>query len=51
MTLHVYAGLFDDDLDGIADRMDAIGRAAVAQSWPTADVITLSDSRRRSAAQ
>lgn len=23
MTLDVYAGLFDDDLDGLADRMDA----------------------------
>ena len=22
MTLDVYAGLFDDDLDGLADRMD-----------------------------
>ena len=24
MTLDVYAGLFDDDLDGVADRMDAL---------------------------
>ena len=23
MTLDVYSGLFDDDLDGVADRMDA----------------------------
>jgi hypothetical protein len=28
MTLDVYAGLFDDDLDGVADRMDALARAA-----------------------
>ena len=25
MTLDVYAGLFDDDLDGVADRLDALG--------------------------
>ena len=24
MTLDVYAGLFDDDLDGVADRMDLL---------------------------
>jgi integrase len=24
MTLDVYAGLFDDDLDGVADRMDSL---------------------------
>jgi integrase len=24
MTLDVYAGLFDDDLDGIAERMDSL---------------------------
>jgi integrase len=24
MTLDVYSGLFDDDLDGVADRMDAL---------------------------
>ena len=30
MTLDVYAGLFGDDLDTVADRLDATGRAAVA---------------------
>ena len=24
MTLDVYSGLFDDDLDGVADRMDSL---------------------------
>jgi integrase len=51
MTLDVYAGLFDDDLDGAADWMDVLGRAAVAQSLSTADVIRLGEVRERSAAQ
>lgn len=29
MTLDVYSGLFDDDLDGVSDRMDAAARKAV----------------------
>jgi len=29
MTLDVYSGLFDDDLDGVADRMDAAAARAV----------------------
>lgn len=28
MTLDVYAGLFEDSLDGVADRMDAMARGA-----------------------
>ncbi len=28
MTLDVYSGLFDDDLDAVADRLDAAARAA-----------------------
>jgi hypothetical protein len=35
MTLDVYAGRFDVDLDGVADRMDALGRAAVVSSSGT----------------
>ena len=31
MTLDVYSGLFDDDLDGVAERLDA---AAVADKYP-----------------
>ena len=30
MTLDVYAGLFGDDLDAVADRLDATARAAAA---------------------
>jgi integrase len=28
MTLDVHSGLFDDDLDGVADRLDAAGALA-----------------------
>lgn len=28
MTLDVYAGLFEDSLDGVADRLDTLTRAA-----------------------
>ncbi len=33
MTLDVYSGLFDDDLTGLADRMDAAARAAAEARW------------------
>jgi integrase len=39
MTLDVYAGLFDDDLDGVAARLDAL--PGVAPVRPTAKVIEL----------
>ena len=32
MTLDVYAGLFEDGLDDVADRMDTLGRAAAETS-------------------
>jgi integrase len=52
MTLDVYAGLFDDDLDGVADRMDALGRAAaVAHTLPKAPVVDLASVRERAAGQ
>ena len=35
MTLDVYAGLFGDDLDAVADRLDATGRAAAADQVRT----------------
>lgn len=42
MTLDVYAGLFPDSLDGVADRMDAVARAAAAASVrPQAPVVVL----------
>ena len=31
MTLDVYAGLFDDDLDGVAERLN---RSATADKYP-----------------
>jgi hypothetical protein len=34
MTLDVYSGLFNADLDGVADRMDAVGRGAVSPTFP-----------------
>jgi integrase len=37
MTLDVYAGLFGDDLDAVADRLDATGRAAAADQVRTDD--------------
>jgi len=30
MTLDVYTGLFADDLDTVADRLDVLGRAAAS---------------------
>ena len=43
MTLDVYAGLFGDDLDGLAERLDA----SVAEVGPlrSADVIELPTQR------
>lgn len=38
MTVYVYAGLFDDDLDGLADRMD---EARVNSVSNTADVLPM----------
>jgi hypothetical protein len=35
MTLDVYAGLFDDDLDGLADRLDAVAVRASADNLRT----------------
>ena len=45
MTLDVYAGLFGDDLDAVADRLDTAASAARADSLRTdgqnADVLPL----------
>jgi integrase len=43
MTLDVYSGLFDDDLDGVADRLDA---TAVPRVCPEAAVLDLADRRQ-----
>jgi hypothetical protein len=37
MTVDVYAGLFGDDLDLVADRLDATARAAAADQVSTDD--------------
>ena len=47
MTLDVYAGLFTESLDGVADRMEAIARAAAASLRPGASVVDLADHARR----
>jgi integrase len=44
MTLDVYSGLFDDDLDGLADRLDAI----LADSVRTEAIVTTLEGRRAS---
>ena len=51
MTLDVYAGLFDAELDGVADRMDALARAAVAHPLPKAPIVDLTALRERAAGQ
>lgn len=38
MTLDVYAGLFDDDLQALAERIDTAARAVVPQVRPEATV-------------
>lgn len=52
MTLDVYSGLFDDDLDAVAERMDTVGReAAVSPVVPTAKIVDLDEARRRAVGQ
>jgi hypothetical protein len=51
MTLDQYGHLFGDQLDEVADRMDAARSAVVAHSWPTAPVIELDTVRQRGTAQ
>ncbi len=41
MTLDVYAGLFSDDLDDVASRMDAARAPRVPQPCPARDVVDL----------
>ena len=37
MTFDVYAGLFGDDLDAVADLLDAAAKTAAADSMPTGE--------------
>jgi hypothetical protein len=48
MTLDVYSGLFDDDLDGLADRMDAASSRARADSARTDTLVAELYGRRAS---
>ncbi len=46
MTLDVYSGLFDDDLDAVAERLDAAAaQARVPAVCPEAVVTELSERR------
>jgi integrase len=45
MTLDVYSGLFDDDLDALADRMDAAAAGNLADSVRTPGVVVDLDGR------
>ena len=47
MTLDVHSGLFDDDLDAVADRMDAAA-AAAPRACPERTVSALEESRATS---
>jgi integrase len=40
MTIDVYSGLFDDDLDGLADRLDAVAVSAAADFLRTRSAVT-----------
>jgi len=45
MTLDVYSGLFDDDLDALAERLDAASAVSHADSLRTKPVIVGFDGR------
>jgi len=51
MTLDVYAGLFTDDLDSVAERLDAAAAQSRADSLRTTDVLSLSEARSKNASQ
>jgi integrase len=52
MTLDIYADLFDDDLDALADRLDAVARAAlVSPMCPDAKIVDLASLRQTDTAQ
>jgi hypothetical protein len=51
MTLDRYADLFDDDLDAVAERLDATRTAGVYPLCTGADVVTLADRSRLAVGQ
>ena len=51
MTLDVYTGLFAEDLDSVAERLDVAAAQSRADSLRTADVLTLAEVRSKRASQ
>jgi integrase len=52
LTLDRYADLFDDDLDAVAERLDAVARAAsVAPALPSGQIVDLAAARQTATAQ
>ena len=51
MTLDVYTGLFADDLDSVAERLDVAAAQSRADALRTADVLTLAEARSMRATQ
>jgi hypothetical protein len=52
MTLDVYSDLFDDDLDDVAERLDAVARAAaVAHLLPKGQISDLEPMTREAVGQ
>ena len=47
MTLDVYADLFDDDLEAVADRLDEIAARTLADSLRTGEIVTDFAKRRK----
>jgi hypothetical protein len=51
MTLDVYTGLFAEDLDSVAERLDVAAAQSRADSLRSADVVTLAEARSKKALQ
>jgi hypothetical protein len=51
MTPDVYAGLFTDDLDSVAERRDAAAAQSSADSLRTGDVLSFAEARTKRASQ
>lgn len=47
MTLDRYADLFDDDLDAVAERLDAVRTASVAPLLPHAEIVDIESARAK----
>lgn len=51
MKFDVYTGLFAEDLDSVAERLDVAAAQSRADSLRTADVLTLAEARSKKASQ